>query len=101
MASDQDKPLIRGDSQTAGHPSYTEAATQEKTGQASQNQACIVSLVGKVVFKSQGKILDLACNGVDVIGKIHQHVRYKLLVLYVFKVTILCWNCELISIYYM
>jgi hypothetical protein len=52
-------------------------------------------------FKSPGKILDLACNGVGVIGKIHQHVRHKLLVLYRFIVHPLYQICELMSIYYM
>jgi len=51
--------------------------------------------------KSPGKILDLACNGVGVIGKIHQHVRHKLLVLYRFIVHPLYQICELMSIYYM
>jgi hypothetical protein len=52
-------------------------------------------------FKSLGKSTDLTCNGIGIVGKIPQHVRHKLLVLYRFIVHPLYEIFELMSIYYM
>jgi hypothetical protein len=52
-------------------------------------------------FKSLGKNTDLTCNGIGIVGKIPQHVRHKLLVLYRFIVHPLYEIFELMSIYYM
>ena len=50
-----------------------------------------------IQFEIFGKIPDLPFDGVSVIGKIHQHIRHKLLVSYSLLVNTLYKNCKIIS----